>query len=137
VATPNVGNLDAIRKALERADSLTAISLEFACGKRVKGGANENGEAGPLHQGAGQGCQSPCLTDQLGRWTTAPLRPHCEHRAQARSLSLEASRPQRIISGVIAVGAMWPQPCASQHTQTHGVSLRTSARVGTVVIPRM
>jgi hypothetical protein len=40
---------------------------------------------------------------------TAPLRPQREQRALARSLSLDASMPQRISKGVIAIGAMCPQ----------------------------
>jgi hypothetical protein len=80
----------------------------------------------------GNGCQSHSLTDQLGRWITAPLRPHCEQRAQARSLSLDASMPHRIISGATAIGAMWPHPCASQHTHSQALSRCSSASVGAI-----
>jgi hypothetical protein len=80
---------------------------------------------------------APCLTDQLGRWITAPLRPQCEYRATRRSLSLEASRPQWIITDTIAMGAIWLHPCVSQHTHTHRVSHRISPRVGTGVLLRL
>jgi hypothetical protein len=37
--------------------------------------------------------------------SVAPLAPHFEQRADRRSMSLEASGPQRMISGAIAIGA--------------------------------
>ena len=84
----------------------------------------------------GNGCQSPCRTDQLGPWITAPLRPHFEHLAHCRSPSLDASIPQRIINGANVMGALWPQPWPSQCTHTHGVSRWISASVGTVIRQR-
>jgi hypothetical protein len=53
---------------------------------------------------------------------TAPLRPQREQQALARSLSLEASVPQRISKAAIAIGTMWLQPCASQHTHSQLLS---------------
>jgi len=41
----------------------------------------------------GNGWKSTCLTDQLGCWTTGPLRPQREHWRFAEACRLEACRP--------------------------------------------
>jgi len=53
----------------------------------------------------GNGAVLVSLLIQLGVVNVAPLRPHFEQRAHARSLSLDVSAPQRIISGTYAIGA--------------------------------
>jgi len=60
----------------------------------------------------------------------APLRPHTTQRAELRKRSLDASMPHRIISGVSAMGALRKHSGLLHQTQTQGVFLRMSARVG-------
>jgi len=43
---------------------------------------------------------------QLGTIRLAPFRPHLEHLAQRRSMSVLASGPQRMIKGASAIGAL-------------------------------
>jgi hypothetical protein len=55
----------------------------------------------------GNGSKPTPLPAQLGCCRLAPLRPQALQRAERRSMSLEASSPLRIISGVNAIGAWW------------------------------
>jgi hypothetical protein len=53
----------------------------------------------------GNGANPTVVQTQLGSMSVAPLAPHFEQRAERRSMSLDASGPQRMISGAIAIGA--------------------------------
>jgi hypothetical protein len=44
--------------------------------------------------------------------------------------------PLLIKSGAMAIGAWWPQPCASQHTHSQVLSRCSSVSVGTVIRQR-
>jgi hypothetical protein len=60
-------------------------------------------------------------------WIVAPLPPHRVHRADRRSMSLDASAPHRMMSGTSAAGERcWQR---SQQTHSHGVTRRRSAFV--------
>jgi hypothetical protein len=68
---------------------------------------------------------------QLACRRSAPLRPQTEQRAEARRRSLEASEPQRMISGVNAMGARCWQSALRQQTHHQGADLRSSSNVAT------
>ena len=60
----------------------------------------------------------PRALPSRGAASVAPFRPHCEHRAERRSTSLDASSPQRMTSGASAIGAECRQAAFWQCT--HG-----------------
>jgi hypothetical protein len=65
---------------------------------------------GPHSDGArskltGYGAKPTIVLTQLGSISVAPLAPHFEQRAHRRSMSLDASGPQRMTNGAIAIGA--------------------------------
>jgi hypothetical protein len=60
--------------------------------------------ANKRHRLTGNGAQPTSRPIQLGCCKTAPLRPHASHRAEARSRSLDAFGPHRMIRGVSANG---------------------------------
>jgi hypothetical protein len=57
---------------------------------------------------------------QLGTWSVAPFVPHRRQRAHARSMSLEASGPQRMMKGANATGCGRRQRELLQETHSHG-----------------
>jgi hypothetical protein len=52
----------------------------------------------------GNGAKPTVVLTQLGNINVAPLAPHFEQGAAQRSMSLDASGPQRITKGAIAIG---------------------------------
>jgi hypothetical protein len=53
----------------------------------------------------GKGAKPTVVLTQLGSIKVAPLAPHFEQREDRRSMSLDASGPQRMIRGANAIGA--------------------------------
>jgi hypothetical protein len=70
------------------------------------------------------------VSSHTGSRRVAPFAPDREHRAQRLKRSLEAAKPQRIISGTNAIGAECEQPLASQWTHTQDEPRRSSVVVG-------
>jgi hypothetical protein len=58
----------------------------------------------------GNGAKPTVVQTQLGNINVAPLAQHFEQRADRRSMSLEASGPQRMIRSASAIGAWCKQP---------------------------
>jgi hypothetical protein len=98
-----------------------APDVDFFCHRTCRGGCRAT---------VGNGAKPICDPIQLGCCSVAPLHPQAEQRAARRSMSLDASTPQRMMSGASATGRWWPQP-AAQFNQSHGAERRRSARVGT------
>jgi hypothetical protein len=55
---------------------------------------------------------------------------NCEHRADWRNLSLDASAPHRMISSVRAIGALCLHCELAQCTQSQGALRRICSRLG-------
>jgi len=58
------------------------------------------------------------------------LRPHLEHRAERRSLSLDVPGPHLLMSGASAIGAQCRQSMFSQLSHHQQDACRSWARVG-------
>lgn len=61
----------------------------------------------------------------------APLWPHTVQRAHCRSLSLEVSGPQRMTSGVSAIGARWRHSVLLHDSHAQHMLFCSWASVGT------
>jgi hypothetical protein len=67
---------------------------------------------------------------------SAPRFPHFKQRALARNRSLDAVLPQRMIKGVIAIGARCIHLMFRQSTHSQGADWRISSRVGGLMLQR-